>query len=311
MMNDVTEVKDEAIRMLTPVPLTVLSFGGGQDSTALLYKYAFDPEFRRKYAPGRFLVVMAATMDEHPETNAHVEATKQFCKEQAIEFVHITPDMGYHSGKWQGYRQFLAATNTCGSKAFRKTCTDNLKIKPIYRFLEAWLGRNYGVKVGRKEGFKQFVAEHGQIRMLIGIAKGEESRCGEALEKWQQQCIKREYPLIDLGLDRQGCQDYIASCNKPVPPPSNCMLCPFMSEIELLWLWYNYPADFNAWVILEQNKLDRFRREGLADDKNLAVWGRKTLPVKLEEAKARYGHMTQAQINEYKMSHGHCVKSKY
>jgi hypothetical protein len=47
--------------------------------------------------------------------------------------------MGLHGGKWQGYRQFLRATSTCGSKAFRKTCTDNLKIKPIYRFLEKWI----------------------------------------------------------------------------------------------------------------------------------------------------------------------------
>jgi 3'-phosphoadenosine 5'-phosphosulfate sulfotransferase (PAPS reductase)/FAD synthetase len=291
--------------------LTVLSFGGGQDSTALLYKYAFDPAFRAKYAPGRFLVIMAATLDEHPETNSHVEEIKKFCAAHAIEFVHITPDLGFHGGKWQGYRQFLRATTTCGSKAFMKTCTDNLKIKPIYRFLEQWLGKNYGVKVGRKEGFKEFAAKHGKIRMIVGIAAGEEGRVGATMEKWAQISVERIYPLIDIGLDRQGCQDYIAACNKPVPPPSNCMLCPFMSEIELLWLYYNYPQDYQDWVILEQNKIDRFRGEGLPDDKNLGVWGRKLLPKKLDEAKARYGHMTHAQINEYKMSHGHCVKSKY
>jgi 3'-phosphoadenosine 5'-phosphosulfate sulfotransferase (PAPS reductase)/FAD synthetase len=291
--------------------LTVLSFGGGQDSTALLYRYAFDPEFRRQYAPGKFIVSMAATLDEHPETNSHVEEVKRFCATQAIEFVHITPDMGYHGGKWQGYRQFLNATSTCGSKAFRKTCTDNLKIKPIYRFLEWWIGKTYGFVVGRKSAFYEFQRHYGKVRMLIGIAKGEESRCGEALEKWQRETVERVYPLIDLGLDRQGCQDYIASRNKPVPPPSNCMLCPFMSEIELLWLSYNYPTDYAAWVVLEQNKIDRFRREGLADDKNLGVWGRKLLPQKLSEAKVRYAHMSPAQINDYKMSHGHCVKSKY
>jgi hypothetical protein len=47
--------------------------------------------------------------------------------------------------------------------------------------------------------------------MLIGIAKGEEGRCGEAMEKWMRETVERVYPLIDLGLDRQGCQDYIAS----------------------------------------------------------------------------------------------------
>jgi hypothetical protein len=293
--------------------LTVLSFGGGQDSTALLYKYAFDASFRAKYAPGQFLVIMAATLDEHPATNAHIKATEQFCNEHNIEFVYITPDIGYHGGKWQGYRQFLRATNTCGSKAFRKTCTDNLKIKPIYRFLEQWIARTFCLTHNaRKQGFYEFVRKgHGKIKMLIGIAKGEESRCGEAVEKWQRETVERVYPLIELGLDRQGCQDYIASVNKPVPPPSNCMLCPFMSEIELLWLFNNFPADYAVWDTLEQNKIDRFRGEGLPDDKNLGVWGKKLLPQKLAEAKVRYAHMTPAAINEYKMSHGHCVKSKY
>ena len=37
--------------------LTVLSMGLGQDSTALLYKYAYDAEFRKHYAPNDFLVI--------------------------------------------------------------------------------------------------------------------------------------------------------------------------------------------------------------------------------------------------------------
>jgi hypothetical protein len=119
------------------------------------------------------------------------------------------------------------------------------------------------------------------------------------------------YPLIALGMDRQGCQDYIAKQGQPVPPPSNCMLCPFMSEIELLWLNLNYPEAFADWVRIEQNKIDKYRRLGLADDKNLGVWGRKLLPQKLAEAQKQYAHMTREQINEYKMSHGHCVKSRY
>ncbi|MGV0949233.1 MAG: hypothetical protein ACOYB3_01080 [Azonexus sp.] len=291
--------------------LTVLSFGGGQDSTALLYKYVYDAEFRANYAPGRFLVVMAATSDEHPETDNHVGFVKLFCAEHKIEFVHITPDMGFHSGKWQGYRQFLRATTTCGSKVFRKTCTDNLKLKPIYRFLEQWVSKNYGTRCGRKVGFYDFVKTHGKIRMIIGIAKGEEGRVGAPLEVWGKACIERLYPLIDLSLDRQGCQDYIKNVGQVVPPPSNCMLCPFMSDIELLWLSKFYPADYAEWVTIEANKIARFKAEGLPDDKNYGVWAKKTLPEVLAKAQVKYAHMTDAQLHEYKMSHGHCVKSKY
>lgn len=292
-------------------PLTVLSFGGGQDSTALLYKYVFDADFRAKYAPGNFLVVMADTRDEHPETNSHVANIRLFCAQHNIEFVFITPSMGYHGGKWQGYREFLRATNTCGSKAFRKTCTDNLKLKPIYRFLEVFISKNYGTPCGRKQAFYAYAAQHGKLNVIIGIAKGEESRVGAPLDKWAQRTTERLYPLIDLAMDRQACQDYISSVGMPVPPPSNCMLCPFMSDIELLWLYRFYPQHYAEWVQLEQNKIDRFRAEGLADDKNLGVWGRKTLPVVLKTAQEKYGHMSDAQLHEYKMSHGHCVKSKY
>ena len=28
-------------------------------------------------------------------------------------------------------------------------------------------------------------------------------------------------------------------------------------------------------------------------------------------AKKKFGHMTYDELHEYKMSHGHCVKSKY
>lgn len=292
-------------------PLTVLSFGGGQDSTALLYKYAFDAAWRAKYAPGRFLVIMADTRDEHPETNAHVAKIKLFCIEHKIEFVHITPSMGFHGGKWQGYREFLRATSTCGSKVFRKTCTDNLKLKPIYRFLESWLQKNYGTRCSRKQGFYDFAAKHGKISIILGIAKGEEGRVGAPLEKWAKDTTQRAYPLIDEGLDRQGCQDYITSVGQVVPPPSNCMLCPFMSDIELLWLSKFYPADYAEWVQIEANKIARFKAEGLPDEKNYGVWRGKTLPEVLAKAQVKYAHMTDAQLHEYKMSHGHCVKSKY
>ena len=70
--------------------LTILSFGGGQDSTALLYKYHYDKSFRDLYAPEDFLVVMAATNNEHKETDEHTMSIKGFCVERSIDFIHIT-----------------------------------------------------------------------------------------------------------------------------------------------------------------------------------------------------------------------------
>ena len=303
--------------------LTVLSFGGGQDSTALLYRYVYDLAFRAKYAPNDFVVIMADTGDEHPSTVAHVKSTRDFCKEHGVEFVLITSEMGFHPTSWQGLREFYRLKNTIGSKAFPKTCTDNLKLVPIYKFLGAWLSEKYGVRNVRKSAFKEFAEKHGEINMLIGIAKGEETRMSSETPEWivnkqgknvrpprfwMRGTVKRVYPLVDLGMDRKGCQEYIASVGKPVPTPSNCVLCPFMSEIELLWLYRFMPEDYADWVGMEANKIAANAHKG---DQNLGVWGKKLLPEKLAEAQKKFGHMTDAELQEYKMSHGHCVKSKY
>lgn len=297
---------------LLPAPgevLTVLSYGIGQDSSAILYKFGFDAEFRRKYAPGRLLVVTAATGDEHPHTNQYLWHVKAFCKKHDIKFVHIIPDMGYHSPSWQSLRGFYRLKCCVGSKAFPKTCTDRLKLQPIYRFLEDWIGKEFGVASGKKKGFRNFAGMYGKIRMLVGISRGEEKRVASSMEipRWKRDSIETVYPLIEEGMDRKDCQDYIRSVGQPVPWPSNCMLCPFLSEIELVWLYRRYQLDYEEWVEIEAAKLEKNRHMG---ERNLGVWGTKKLPEVLERALAKHGHMTDAELDEYKFSHG-CVMSKY
>ena len=291
--------------------LTILSYGAGQDSTALRDLYVFDKAFRKKYAPGRMMMICSDTGDEHLATYAHIEETKEFCEKHGIEFHHLTADKGFHSESWPSLREFYRRTNTVGSKAFPKTCTDRLKLQPIYRFLEHWLAENYGVRCSRKKGFYEFAEQYGKINMLIGIAAGEEKRVADPEKgpcKWRRETVQNVYPLIDLGMDRKACQDYIRSVGNKVPPPSNCILCPFMNEVELVWLYRNQPHDFQEWVDIEQTKLSHNLDKG---DRNLGVWGKKYLPEVLTGALARFGHMTMEALDEYKMSHGHCVMSKY
>lgn len=291
--------------------LTVLSYGCGQDSYSLLLRYIHDRSFKEKYAPLGFVVVMASTGDEHPETMKHLEYTKALCSKHGIEFYHIVPAMGFHSPGWQSLRQFYRSHNTCGSKAFPKTCTDNLKLKPIYSFLEHYLGDKYGVRVGRKQGFFEFARKYGKLRVMLGISKGEEKRIADPekeIARWKRLTVQSLYPLVDLGDNRQGCQDYIRYCGEIVCPPSNCILCPFMSLQELLWLYRFMPADYHEWVDIERNKLQAFKHLG---DRNLGVWGKKSLPEILVKAEERHGHMTGEELDDYKFSHGHCVSTRY
>jgi len=293
--------------------LTMLSYGGGQDSTAILFKVIYDPSFKAKYVKGDFIVVMADTKNEHDHTDEYLERVKDLCQEHSIPFFHLDP-MDWASESWgQGLIKFYEGKNTVGSKAFPKTCTDNLKIRPIYKFLEAYIHTKYKTeRYGRKAAFYEFAEAYGKIRVLIGIAKGEEKRAsenGSSGMKWFDQCIDKQYPLISEGMDRQACQDYIKSVGEEVPYPSNCILCPFMSLQELLYLYRYERSWYDKWVELEANKMAANKH---MEDKNLGVWGKRDpLPEVLKEAEVKYGHMTKEDLVEYKMSHGHCVMSKY
>lgn len=302
--------------------LTILSYGGGQDSTAILYKLIHDPIFRLEYAPDDLIVVITDTFNEHKETYSYIKQVKEVCQEHGIPFFVLRH---WATGDWKnGLIGFYEAKNTVGSKAFRKTCTMRLKINPIYNWLDQHLHEIYKTEVkGNKKAIRRFALDHGKIDVLIGIARGEEKRAGtneESKDRWMREAINKRYPLIDIGYDRQDCQDYIRGLGYEVPIPSNCILCPFMSKQELLYLYRKMPEWYNKWVDLEENKIQKFMHNGdrtktlksngeIGD--NLGVWGKKLLPEILQEAIDEFGHMTDEELHEYKMSHGHCVKSKY
>ncbi len=317
---------------------TFLSFGAGQDSTDLLYEICEDPKFRERYNIdlNEFAVIMSPTGNEHRYTYKHIAYVQVYCAARNIPFFHL--DYSYHPKGWnKGLIEFYERTTTVGSKVFKKTCTDNLKIKPIYRFLNhhiiekydlwdelyATAGPKTKIKVDgttdpvekaaayKKDGIKLYAKKHGKINVIIGIAKGEESRAStneESKDLWMRLGINKLYPLIELGWDRQICQDRIKMYGHPVPMPSNCILCPFMSMQELLYLYRFEPEWYYKWVELEANKLVKYKHKG---DKNCGVWATKTLDAILEKAQEKYGHWTDEQLTEYKMSHGHCVKSRY
>lgn len=290
--------------------LTALSFGNGQDSTALLYLYTYDPTFRARYAPKDFWVGLSETGDEHRHSYQHLARIKEFCVARDIQFTHITPDLGFHSPSWQSLIGFYRAHDTIGSKAYPKTCTDNLKIQPFYKALARYLREQYHVSRQRKDGFYEFARDYGKLRVLIGLSKGEESRRADhsKLPKWMQECVEFQYPLIDLGMARADCQDYIESVGHEVPYPSNCQRCPYLSEIELVWLYRFEREAYEDWVELEANKIKKFAHKG---EMNYGVNGRRLLPETLMIALKKYGGWSDERLSDYKMSHGHCVKSKY
>lgn len=299
--------------------LTILSFGAGQDSQTIAAKLILDPAFRSKYAPGELIAIMADTGNEHPHTLDHVAKMRPIFEAAGIPFFFVGDE--FRAPSWQGglLGQWSRGRASVGSKAYVKSCTDKLKIQPIYKCLADYLeGRGFGSS-SRKKSLYAYTAEHGKIKVLIGIAAGEEKRANKSnsgAAKWMLNNIEIEYPLLDLGMDRSACQSFLHSVEQDLgvacPMPSNCMYCPFNQEFDLVWLKRNHPAKLEEWIGFEDRKIEAWS-ELQEPEKNLGVWGKAGISLrdKVAEAVEQYGDMSDKDLNEYKFSHGHCVSSAY
>jgi hypothetical protein len=296
----------------TSPKLTMLSYGGGQDSHAILERLLNDPLFRQQYAPNDLIVVFADTLNEHNETYVTVAHAKTLCEAAGIPFFQLDPSK-WVTGVWAGGLEAYFETGCIQTVTYQKVCTHRLKLGPIYKFLDHYIHETYGTEkpAGRKQALREFTGQHGKVRVLIGIATGEERRIdpGKGKEAWMRDCIAKVYPLVEQGMDRAACQQYIGSVSDHVPVPSNCMMCPFMSGQEILLLHRTRPDVWARWVEHEQRKLDKFNH--LPEDKNHGVKGKLRLPAVLAKAELVYGHMTTEELAEYRFSHGHCVGSKH
>jgi hypothetical protein len=333
----------QTVPLLT-VPTTIVSVGGGQDSTAILYRLGNDHAFRERYAPGRCVAVMADTGDEHDDTLEHIERIARFCASHDIEWNYLTFDKGWHSGPWAaGLRTFYESKGAIGSVGFNPTCSDNLKIQPVYRWAAHDIATRYFDDPGlafRKRSFYRYVDGYGEkLRVLLGIAKGEEQRIARAQDpkpckpcngqglsllrgvcrrckgsgiapprsKWFVDCIERVYPLVELGWDRAACQRYIADLGEVVPPPSNCFMCHWKSPIEILWTARHDRRRFDLWVALEARKHAKHADKPV----NYYVFKDRSLLDVLADAEREYGHWSDERLDAWRMSHGHCVASGF
>lgn len=288
--------------------LTILSYGGGQDSTAIL---------DRELQTGGLnvdAVVFSDTGNEHPHTYETVARMQKRCEKAGLVFAWLKHGAdGFHSDAWPSLTGQWEAKGSITSRAFGKSCTDNLKIKPIYKWLNAHCAELLGEEIqdNGKKNILSWVEKHGKIAMIIGIAKGEEKRLGgEFPQKWAQNSIERIYPLVAWGWDRQACQDYLGDAFLRVGRvwPSNCLFCHYQSDQELLWLSRRYPERYREWVGHEARKIEKYQDR---DGKNYGVYGAKLLPVKLIEAEEKHGHLSDRDLDEYKFGHGHTIPNAY
>lgn len=258
-------------------------------------------------------MITSDTGDEYQETREHLERKTQLLAERGVLHVHLTPELGFHSPAWPSLHGQWARNNTIGGVAFHSTCSPNLKLEPINRFLNHLLARRYGYveRHGRshKAALYGDAQDDGPLRVLIGFSAGEERRVCTAPQRYVRDTIERVFPLIDLGLTRAGCQDVTRTLGHEVPFPSNCRSCHFASRWALLRLHRREPQAFEAWAAAEHRKLTHPKWQGT---RNHGVFANNlTLRENLEEAHKTFGHLATKELDALRMSRGHANKSRF
>jgi len=304
------------------------SHGAGQDSTMENYRIILDPVHRlRVYGKAKIVMVCCDTQDEHDYTYSHIEVLKKLNKDNNIEFYHLTYDMGFHQPSENGLGKGFSDNDSIQFKdGGKKSCTDKLKIKPFYRFMNAYLRKElghtdklvYDKKADRsKPAIKEYAKLNGLVRVFIGFSGGEEKRAEKTIKynkttapHWRRDSVHFVFPLIEDNLKRKDLISYMDASPYPTPFPSNCKMCPFQSDHELLYNWRTQTNDMVKWMRYERRKLAKdVRRFGAA--KNCALSTTLTIAAKLKKIKAKIGHMTTIELREYKFTHGHCIKGGF
>lgn len=297
-----------------PRPTTTLFYGGGQDSHAILTMLGEDPALRARYAPGHLTVIISATGDEYRETDGVISRAAEYCQARGIEYLHVTPDLGYHSVPWRTLHTQWERNHTVNSAAYRRfrTCTPNLKIMPSYAALNDLIARRYGYAACasgvRYPALRAYHADFGPMPVLIGFSEGEQRRVKPMPEPLAT-LVTRAYPLIDHALTRAGAQEITRVLGGEAVMPSNCRNCHFATHQDLLYLHATDPGSFQTWAAYEQRKLAHPK---WVDTRNHTVFANDlTLAENLEVAHGKYGHLSPEELTRSRFCRGHQVGSGY
>lgn len=199
---------------------SVVSFGGGVNSTALLFGL-----HERTERPGAIL--FADTGGEKPPTYSHVRLMQDWCRSVGFPEIVIVRN-----------KTTLEASNlaneTIPSKAFGfGTCSERFKIDPQRKWIKA-------------QGWAD-------VTFLVGIHAGETRRATRLVTD-SGQAIR--YPLIEWGWGQLECEAAIERNGMEKPCKSACFFCPAMKKREVLELAKEHPDLFQRAVAMETAALE-------------------------------------------------------
>jgi hypothetical protein len=214
--------------------LTIISYGGGVQSTAML---VLANQGELGYDVDAAVFANVGERSEHPETLKYVREWATTVS--TIPVVEVAKRR--KSGEIVDLRDQLERPETRsveipvylrGGGPGRRSCTGQWKIVPIGKWLKA-----------------NGATEEKPATVCIGISTDEIQRVNR---KKAQPYEKAVYPLIELGLDRSECVQIIEKAGWPNPGKSACYYCPFHRPQHWAEMRRDEPELFASVVELER-----------------------------------------------------------
>jgi hypothetical protein len=231
--------------------LRTISYGGGVQSTAMVVLAATrDPDFEAAMGGPVDAALFANVGDdsEHPATLAYV-------RDVAIPWAH---------GRGFAVHE-LHRTNRAGDTETllgRIMRPDTASVPLPIRGVNGAPGTRSCTADFKVQVVAKWLKQHGATKdapatVAIGISTDEVQRIGNKKNAAHERAV---YPLIELGLDRQGCMNVTASAGLPVPGKSSCFFCPFHRPQVWAEMRRDEPDLFQKSVEIERYIIDQQTR---------------------------------------------------
>jgi hypothetical protein len=99
----------------------------------------------------------------------------------------------------------------------RRQCTWQYKLRPLHKKMRELAGLAKGER-----------ADGVAVECQLGISADEIYRMKPSQDAWR----RHSFPLIDLGMTRGHCLEWMSNAGYPKPPRSACVFCPYLSDAE-------------------------------------------------------------------------------
>jgi hypothetical protein len=134
-----------------------------------------------------------------------------------------------------------------GSKGILdRKCTRDYKIAVVHRGIKKHLG------------LKRIPANSPILATVwVGISFDEEDRQSPSKVPW----IENRWPLLERGMTREDCVQWMLEHKKPKPPRSACKKCPYHSDATWLAMKIETPEEFQECVDWEKQLQAAFQRQ--------------------------------------------------